>query len=79
MTNTKYIEVDPANTPLPQLNQFLLGSVSPRPICFASTIDLEGRLNLAPFSFFNVVSVSPPVIVFRPTTAEEMERQSKRF
>jgi len=66
MTNTKYIEVDPANTPLPQLHQFLLGSVSPRPICFASTIDLEGRPNLAPFSFFNVVSVNPPVIVFSP-------------
>ena len=69
MTNTKYIEVDPANTPLPQLHQFLLGSVSPRPICFASTIDLEGRPNLAPFSFFNVVSVSPPVIVFSPNNS----------
>lgn len=69
MTNTKYIEVDPANTPLPQLHQFLLGSVSPRPICFASTIDLEGRTNLAPFSFFNVVSVNPPVIVFSPNNS----------
>ena len=69
MTNTKYIEVDPANTPLPQLHQFLLGSVSPRPICFASTIDLEGRPNLAPFSFFNVVSVNPPVIVFSPNNS----------
>jgi flavin reductase (DIM6/NTAB) family NADH-FMN oxidoreductase RutF len=69
MTNTKYIEVDPANTPLPQLHQFLLGSVSPRPICFASTIDLEGRPNLAPFSFFNVVSANPPVIVFSPNNS----------
>jgi flavin reductase (DIM6/NTAB) family NADH-FMN oxidoreductase RutF len=69
MTNTKYIEVDPANTPLPQLHQFLLGSVSPRPICFASTIDLEGRSNLAPFSFFNVVSANPPVIVFSPNNS----------
>ena len=69
MTNTKYIEVDPANTPLPQLHQFLLGSVSPRPICFASTIDFKGRPNLAPFSFFNVVSVNPPVIVFSPNNS----------
>ena len=69
MTNTKYIEVDPANTPLPQLHQFLLGSVSPRPICFASTIDLDGRPNLAPFSFFNVVSANPPVIVFSPNNS----------
>jgi flavin reductase (DIM6/NTAB) family NADH-FMN oxidoreductase RutF len=61
--------VDPANTPLPQLHQFLLGSVSPRPICFASTIDLDGRPNLAPFSFFNVVSANPPVIVFSPNNS----------
>ena len=69
MTETKYIEIDPANTPLPQLHQFLLGSVSPRPICFASTIDLEGRPNLAPFSFFNVVSANPPVVVFSPNNS----------
>lgn len=64
-----YLEIDPSNTPLPQLHQFLLGSVSPRPICFASTIDAAGRLNLAPFSFFNVVSVNPPVVVFSPNNS----------
>lgn len=69
MSQIKYIEIDPSVTPLPQLHQFLLGSVSPRPICFASTIDALGRPNLAPFSFFNVVSVNPPVVVFSPNNS----------
>lgn len=69
MDSSHYLEIDPSNTPLPQLHQFLLGSVSPRPICFASTIDAQGRLNLAPFSFFNVVSANPPVVVFSPNNS----------
>lgn len=69
MSTQDYLEVDPSSTPLPQLHQYLLGSVSPRPICFASTIDGQGRLNLAPFSFFNVVSANPPVVVFSPNNS----------
>jgi flavin reductase (DIM6/NTAB) family NADH-FMN oxidoreductase RutF len=69
MDSPQYLDIDPSNTPLPQLHQFLLGSVSPRPICFASTIDGQGRLNLAPFSFFNVVSANPPVVVFSPNNS----------
>lgn len=69
MSTQDYLEIDPSNTPLPQLHQYLLGSVSPRPICFASTIDAQGRLNLAPFSFFNVVSANPPVVVFSPNNS----------
>lgn len=49
-----------------RLHKLLLGAVSPRPIAFASTIDLEGRPNLAPFSFFNVFSANPPILVFSP-------------
>ncbi|MBO6515261.1 MAG: flavin reductase family protein [Bacteroidia bacterium] len=56
----------PGDIPVPQLHQYLLGSVSPRPICFASTVDKEGNRNLAPFSFFNVFSANPPVAVFSP-------------
>ncbi len=44
----------------------MLGSVGPRPICFASTIDAQGNRNLAPFSFFNVFSANPPILVFSP-------------
>lgn len=56
--------IDPKTTPTRDLHQFLLGSVAPRPIAFASTIDKEGRPNLAPYSFFNAFSSSPPILVF---------------
>lgn len=42
-------------------------AVAPRPICFASTIDKEGNINLSPFSYFNIFSVNPPVCVFSPS------------
>mgnify|MGYP001546730158 CR=1 FL=1 len=46
------------------LHQFLLGTVSPRPIAFASTVDEDGNANLAPYSFFNAFSSNPPIVVF---------------
>ena len=64
-----FLTINPKETTLPQLHQYLLGSVGPRPICFASTIDANGRPNLAPFSFFNVVSANPPVLVFAPNNS----------
>jgi flavin reductase (DIM6/NTAB) family NADH-FMN oxidoreductase RutF len=50
-----------------QIQSYLNHSVAPRPICFASTIDKDGNVNLSPFSFFNVFSVNPPVCVFSPS------------
>lgn len=58
------LTIDPANTPKKDLHQFLLGCVAPRPIAFASTIDNEGKPNLAPYSFFNCFSSNPPILVF---------------
>lgn len=49
-----------------QLHPLLLDGIAPRPIAFASTVDAEGRPNLAPFSFFNVFSANPPVLIFSP-------------
>lgn len=49
-----------------QLHAYLLGSVAPRPICFASTIDEEGNANLSPFSFFNVFGSNPVTLIFSP-------------
>src|SRR5215213_4275943 len=46
---------------------YLQHAVAPRPICFASTIDNEGNVNLSPFSFFNLFSTHPPVVVFSPS------------
>ena len=61
--------IDPKELPIPQLHQYLIGSVGPRPICFASTIDANGVPNLAPFSFFNVFSANPPILVFAPNNS----------
>lgn len=46
---------------------FLLHSIAPRPICFASTINKQGNVNLSPFSFFNLFSVNPAIIIFSPS------------
>ena len=42
------------------------GAVAPRPIAFASTVDADGHVNLSPYSFFNVFSYTPPMLVFSP-------------
>lgn len=60
------LTIDPKEIPVPKLHHYLLGSVGPRPIAFASTIDKEGNRNLAPFSFFNVFSANPPILIFSP-------------
>jgi len=46
---------------------YLQHVVAPRPICFASTIDKAGNVNLSPFSFFNLFSSNPPVVIFSPS------------
>lgn len=45
---------------------YLAHAIAPRPICFASTVDKEGNVNLSPFSFFNLFSYTPPIVVFSP-------------
>ena len=49
-----------------QLQAYLQTAVAPRPIAFASTLDANGKPNLSPFSFFNVFSSNPPILVFSP-------------
>ncbi|MGB1209948.1 flavin reductase (DIM6/NTAB) family NADH-FMN oxidoreductase RutF [Lacinutrix venerupis] len=49
-----------------KLHGYLLSAVAPRPIAFASTIDANGNPNLSPFSFFNVFSANPPIMIFSP-------------
>lgn len=58
--------IDPSDLSGGELHGLLLSAVAPRPICFASTIDAEGQVNLSPFSFFNVFSSNPPVMIFSP-------------
>lgn len=60
------ISFDPKELPVPRVHQLLLGAIGPRPIAFASTIDENGNANLSPFSFFNVFSANPPILIFSP-------------
>lgn len=60
------LTIDPKEIAVSKLHHYLLGAVGPRPIAFASTIDADGNENLAPFSFFNVFSASPPILIFSP-------------
>ena len=60
------LTIDPKQLEIPKLHRYLLGAIGPRPIAFASTIDDNGIQNLAPFSFFNVFSANPPVMIFSP-------------
>jgi flavin reductase (DIM6/NTAB) family NADH-FMN oxidoreductase RutF len=54
------------NLPASEIQNYLQHAVAPRPIAFASTIDAAGNVNLSPFSFFNLFSSNPPVVIFSP-------------
>lgn len=58
--------IDPNNIPQQELHAYLLSAVAPRPICFASTIDSDGNVNLSPYSYFNIFSINPPIMIFSP-------------
>jgi len=60
------LTLDPKEISTAKLHGYLLSAVAPRPIAFASTIDKNGNPNLSPFSFFNVFSANPPVMIFSP-------------
>ena len=59
--------IDPNQIPSQHLQRLLLGTIAPRPIAFASTIDMEGIPNLSPFSCFNVFGVNPTTLIFSPS------------
>ncbi|VAV84305.1 FIG00651937: hypothetical protein [hydrothermal vent metagenome] len=60
------ISFNPKELSVAKLHGYLLSAVAPRPIAFASTIDANGNPNLSPFSFFNVFSANPPILIFSP-------------
>ncbi len=60
------LTINPQNTETSKLHSYLLASIAPRPIALASTIDDKGNPNLSPFSFFNVFSANPPILIFSP-------------
>lgn len=52
--------------PTAEAQNYLNHAIAPRPICFASTVDALGNVNLSPFIFFNLFSTNPPVVIFSP-------------
>ena len=65
MKNIK--SIDPISLQTKELHKILLSSIAPRPIAFASTVDSSGNVNLSPFSYFNVFSSNPPILIFSPS------------
>ena len=60
------MEINPTTLPYQSVYKIMTGSIVPRPIGWISTLDRSGRLNLAPFSFFNAVCSNPPTLLFCP-------------
>jgi flavin reductase (DIM6/NTAB) family NADH-FMN oxidoreductase RutF len=63
---SQYRTYNPADLKVMELQGLLQGAIAPRPICLASTIDADGNVNLSPFSFFNMFSTKPPILIFSP-------------
>lgn len=59
--------IDVSSSEVVRVYQALVDVVTPRPIAWVTTLDAQGRVNLAPFSFFNAFGANPPVVVFSPT------------
>lgn len=66
MTDRNFKSINPDDLSIAERQGLLSSAVAPRPICFASTVDKDGKVNLSPFSFFNVFSSNPPIMVFSP-------------
>ncbi len=73
------LSIDPKELQIAQLHGYLLGAIGPRPIAFASTIDKDGNPNLAPFSFFNVFSANPPILIFSPARSGRTNTNKDTF
>lgn len=65
-TQVSMFSFEPKDLSTGKVHQYLLSAVAPRPIAFASTVDANGNPNLSPFSFFNVFSANPPILIFSP-------------
>jgi flavin reductase (DIM6/NTAB) family NADH-FMN oxidoreductase RutF len=64
------MEISPESRPNKDIYKILIGTVLPRPIAWVSSVDPSGNINLAPFSFFTVASVNPPILCFSPLLQE---------
>jgi flavin reductase (DIM6/NTAB) family NADH-FMN oxidoreductase RutF len=69
------VQIDVAASNVIDVYQVLVGVVTPRPIAWVTTIDVAGRVNLAPFSFFNAFGANPPVVVFSPSLRRDATKK----
>src|SRR6187200_703610 len=69
------MQIDVAATPVVDVYHMIVGVVTPRPIAWVTSVDAAGRVNLAPFSFFNAFGANPPVVVFSPTLRRDGSRK----
>ena len=60
------MQIDLKELSSPEKQYYLQHVIAPRPVCFASTINKAGEVNLSPFSFFNLFSSNPPIVIFSP-------------
>ncbi|HEY8506574.1 MAG TPA: flavin reductase family protein [Gemmataceae bacterium] len=67
--------IDVSQASVVEVYHALVGIVTPRPIAWVTSLDAEGRVNLAPFSFFNAFGSNPPVVVFSPTRRRDGSRK----
>ena len=69
------MEISPANSSSLEIYNILICAVLPRPIAWVSTLDASGNMNLAPFSFFTVASVNPPILCFSPLLLDNSQEK----
>ncbi len=69
------MQIDVATADVVAIYHLIVGLVVPRPIAWVTSIDADGRVNLAPFSFFNAFGANPPVVVFSPTRRRDGSRK----
>jgi len=65
----EYLSIDLNSVTQRERFSYMLTAIGPRPIAFASTIDKDGNVNLAPYSFFNAFSTNPPIVIFSPAVS----------
>lgn len=72
---SEMISLDPATLGVSDVYRLMIGGIVPRPIAFVTTLNSNGTINLAPFSYFNGVSSTPPAIMFAITTKSDGEKK----
>src|SRR3984885_1344841 len=73
------MEIEVAGSQPVDVYRLLISVVTPRPIAWVTSVDVEGRVNLAPFSFFNVFGADPPVVVFAPNRKRDGSKKDTLY